>query len=89
MLLGPNGRERAIIDWKTSKSIYPEYEIQANGYVLAREEELGVEYDAIYIIALPKDGGKIKIKRYEPSQRAQEGFLGALALWRSLKEKSK
>lgn len=84
---GPNGRERAIIDWKTSKSIYPEYEIQGNAYIMAREEELDVTYDALYIIALPKDGGKIKIKRYEPTRKAQDGFLGALALWRALKEK--
>jgi len=81
--------ERALVDWKTSKSIYPEYEIQGNAYILAREEELSVTYDALYIIALPKDGGKVKVKRYEPSQRAQDGFLGALALWRSLKEKAK
>jgi hypothetical protein len=79
--------ERALIDWKTSKAVYPEYEIQGNGYILAREEELDVTYDALYIIALPKDGGAIKVKRYEPSQRAQEGFLGALALYRALKKR--
>ena len=79
--------ERALVDWKTSKAIYPEYEIQGNAYIMAREEELDVTYDALYIIALPKDGGKIKVKRYEPTRKAQDGFLGALALWRSLKEK--
>lgn len=79
--------ERALVDWKTSKSIYPEYEIQGNAYIMAREEELDVTYDALYIIALPKDGGKVKIKRYEPTRKAQDGFLGALALWRALKEK--
>ena len=81
--------ERALVDWKTSKSIYPEYEIQGNAYIMAREEELDVTYDALYIIALPKDGGKVKIKRYEPTRKAQDGFLGALALWRALKEKTR
>lgn len=85
MVLG----ERALVDWKTSKAIYPEYEIQGNAYIMAREEELDVTYDALWIIALPKDGGPIKAKRFTPSQKAQDGFLGALALWRSLKEKRK
>lgn len=79
--------KRALIDWKTSKSIYPEYEIQLNAYILAREEELDVQYDEGWIIALPKDGGRIKTKRFEPSRKAQDGFLGALALWTALKKK--
>lgn len=84
---GMVGKDRAIVDWKTSKAIYPEYELQLNAYRIAREEELDVEYDAVYCVALPKDGGKIKVKRYEPSARAEKGFLGALDLWRALKEK--
>jgi len=79
--------ERVIADWKTGKAIYPEYELQGNGYVIAREEELDITYDAIWIVALPKDGGKIKAKRFVPAARAQNGFLGALALYRALKEK--
>ena len=79
--------ERALIDWKTSKAIYPEYEIQAAAYVMAREEELCVSYDAIYIICLPKDGGDIQIKRYPVTQAAQDAFLGALTLQTYLKKK--
>jgi hypothetical protein len=84
---GMIGKDRCIVDWKTSKDIYPEYELQLTAYRLAREEELDVTYDAMYCVVMPKDGGKIKIKRYEPTQRAEDGFLGALALVQSLKKK--
>ncbi len=83
-----NGR-RCILDWKTSKAIYPDMALQVMAYQIAREEELDMKYDARWIVCLPRDGGEVVAERYgqdtEDTHRA--GFLGALALHRAIKKK--
>jgi hypothetical protein len=79
--------ESVLLDWKTSKSIYPEYALQLAGYQIAAEEEMSLQFDSRYCVLLPKDGGKVKTQRYgrEEYQKHRDGFLGALALVRALK----
>jgi len=79
--------ERCICDWKTGKAVYPEHRLQTAAYQIAREEELSVEYQARWIVVLPKDGGDIITERIDPSDysRDAEGFLGALNLYRAIK----
>ena len=80
--------ERAIVDWKTSKKVYPEHGIQVAAYQMAREEELGIQYAARYVVALPKDGGDVVVKRWGPEEYEKQckAFLGALDLVRGLKK---
>jgi len=79
--------ERCIVDWKTGKAVYPEHALQTAAYQLAREEELDVEYDARWVVVLPKDGGKVIAERFGPERFEQDckGFLGALDLYRAVK----
>ena len=89
---GMVGTERCIVDWKTGKAIYPEHDLQTMAYKIAREEELGIEYDARWVVILPKEGGKVITKRYgredtEADDIAAAGFLGALDLYRAVKVK--
>ena len=83
------GIERCIVDWKTGKAVYPEHALQTAAYQLAREEELDVTYDARWVVVLPKEGGKVVAKRFGPEKYEQhcKGFLGALDLYRAIKEK--
>lgn len=80
--------ERAIADWKTGRAVYPEHLLQTAAYEKARREELNIEYDARYIIVLPKDGGKIIVERIDGKHFTRDwmGFYGALRLFRSLNE---
>jgi hypothetical protein len=82
------GGERCLVDWKTGKAVYPEMALQTVGYQIAREEELGIQYDARWIVVLPKDGGEIITARYghETYNLHRNGFLGALDLAKALKE---
>lgn len=85
---GMIGKERCIADWKTGRAVYPEHRLQTMAYKAARELELGITYDARWVIVLPKDGGEVIAERIGPEHddRDWQGFTGALALYRSIKE---
>lgn len=89
---GMVGTEHCIVDWKTGKAVYPEHRLQTAAYQVAREEELGdLEYDARWVVVLPKDGGEIITERIprEDLTRDIVGFLGALRLHRALQTMKK
>jgi ATP-dependent exoDNAse (exonuclease V) beta subunit len=72
-----------VIDWKTGRYAHlPEAALQVGGYCLALQEMTRRPVAAGYVVA-------VRSGRYEAKQvnlpRAQEGFLGALALWKSLR----
>lgn len=86
---GHVGPERSAVDWKTGKRVYPEHRLQTAAYVGAREEELGIQYDSRWVVVLPKEGGEVIAERLgrETLERDFKGFLGALDLYRAVKEK--
>jgi len=49
-----------LVDFKTSKRVYPEYFLQACGYVLADEEESGDKYDEVSILHFNKEDGEFE-----------------------------
>lgn len=80
--------KRLIIDFKTSKAIYPENWLQTAAYMGAREEEGHGPYGGTAILHLPKDGEgyEFVVHDREQSLEALEYFKHALALQRGLKE---
>lgn len=79
-------KRRGIIDFKTSKAIYKDYELQLGAYIQARHEEDGANYTNNYIVRIGKDGDfeAQKLKNWRKSFRS---FKYALGLYKSLKEK--
>ena len=72
-----------LIDWKTGRNAHlPEGALQVGAYCLALQEMTQRPVAAGYVVA-------VRPGRYEAKEvnlhRAQEGFLGALALWKSLR----
>lgn len=53
---------RVIMDWKTSKSIYPEYELQLSAYAMAFKELTGLTLDGGAIVQIRF--GRVKVKEY-------------------------
>ncbi len=70
----------ALVDWKTG-GLWPEHALQLGAYSLALSEMTGREVAAAYLVGL-KEGGYEA--RAVSLPLAQEGFLGALSLWRAL-----
>jgi hypothetical protein len=73
----------AVVDWKTGRNPHlPEGALQVGAYCLALQEMTQRPVAAGYVVA-------VRPGRYEAKEvnlhRAQEGFLGALALWKSLR----
>lgn len=76
--------KRAIVDFKTSKRLYPEYLIQAACYMGCREEEeryvqSGIELDGIVILRVPKDGGAFEAVEEFDSDKLREHYKAFLA----------
>lgn len=85
---GKDDGELVIGDFKSSKGIYPEMEMQLSGYWLAREEETGKKYAKGYIVQFGKENGEFKtleIQRKEHLKNAK-AFLAALTIKRRLDE---
>ncbi len=59
LLAEVNGK-KTIVDFKTSKAIYPEMFLQASAYLQAKEEELGEQIDGgVMILRLSKENKEI------------------------------
>jgi len=71
-----------LLDFKTRKAIYPEYELQVGAYALALEAWEGIRARRGMIIRLGKDGS-FETKEVD-LRRAEEAFKGLLLVWRYL-----
>jgi len=75
-----------LVDFKTSKALYPEYELQLGGYALALEAWQGIRPQKGLLVRVGKDGG-VETKEVD-LEAAKEHFQHALALYKFLVERS-
>ena len=83
--------ENLIIDYKTSKAIYPEHKYQISGYWYAYEEENGNHIDGALLLHFDKETGElgqVKMDR-EELKKAHEVFLACRTVKRDQKEQNK
>lgn len=73
-----------LIDWKTGKSVYPEFRLQTAAYVAAYEEETGVKIDRRIIVRLSEDGVEPHVYPRSLLRKDLHAFLGAKALFEQL-----
>jgi hypothetical protein len=79
----------SLLDWKSSKALYPEYRLQTSAYVGAYEEENPeVSIRQRILIKLGKHDGEFEAHTYERSSQDSDydTFLAALKLYNGLKE---
>lgn len=69
-----------VLDWKSSKGIYPEMYLQLVAYRYALIEQ-GRNVVGSAIVRLPKEGGAVEVKML-PKALTLDPFLAALALWK-------
>lgn len=74
----------AILDWKTSKAIYPTMFLQLAAYQKAYQEEFGGLIKDRYVINIPKDGRDLEFEKRDLSTYAEdiEAFQSALVLYK-------
>lgn len=91
--IGKIGKDLVLFDFKSSKpssvspdGIYPEHALQAAGYQQAWEEEVGKKIDYRIIIALNKETGEFRFRKFEDNKKDMEGFVNCLKLRRRLDE---
>jgi len=75
-----------LVDFKTSKALYPEYELQLGGYALALEAWEGIRPQKGLLVRVGKDGG-VETKEVD-LEAAKEHFQHALALYSFLVERA-
>ena len=78
--------EYCVIDWKTSKAVYPEYHLQVAAYARAAEDVHGEKIDATYILRCDKATGRFESVRSTEIEENFQAFLAALTLYRRMKE---
>ena len=78
--------EYCVIDWKTSKAVYPEYHLQVAAYAKAVEDIHGIPVDATYILRCDKATGRFEAVRSTAIEENFQAFLAALTLHRRMKE---
>jgi len=78
---------RSVIDWKTSKGIYPEYHLQVAAYAQAWEDMSGDQVDQTLVLRLDKATGRYQCG-YQSRREWVENyglFLSALNLHQGLR----
>jgi len=78
--------EYCVIDWKTSKAVYPEYHLQVAAYAKAVEDMYDKKVEATYILRCDKATGRFEAVRSTEIEENFRAFFAALVLFRRLKE---
>ena len=68
-------------DWKTSRTIYPEYWLQLAAYCMAFKELTGIKLDGAFIVQFRFGRVKVKEKTYDELMVEFEAYKHALALY--------
>ena len=78
---------RCVVDWKTSKGIYPEYHLQVAAYAQAVEDVTGEQIDQTLVLRLDKSSGRYQCGYQSRREWVDnyETFLAALKLFNGLK----
>lgn len=73
----------SVLDWKTSKAIYPEYNLQTAAYSNAYMEEFGSVIQDRYVVNIKKDGGlEVEKRDLETYSEDLGAFLACLEVYR-------
>jgi len=76
--------KKYLIDYKSSKGLYPEFYLQTSAYQLAYEEEHGKCIDGRILIHLGKDDGVFEAREINDYEADKKAFLGLLEVKRRL-----
>ena len=88
-LLGETDQGLVLVDFKTSKGVYPEFRLQTAAYVAALEEEKTHVIDSRIIVQISDDGVTPHIYNKEAQKGDFSAFLAALRLSNHLKKIAK
>ena len=81
------GGKTCVIDFKTSKAIYPEMRLQVAAYQAASEEESGKEYSGDkWIVKFGKEDGEFEAHQFGEQEEDFKAFVSAMNLRKRLKE---
>lgn len=84
--IAQKGKDRILVDFKSSNGIYPEMILQVAGYQIAWEEEMKKKINKAMIIRFGKDTGEFEVRELESGNKDKEAFLGLIPANLRLKE---
>lgn len=76
-----NNGKLAVLDYKTSKYIYPEHHLQVSAYLKAYEWTHSIKVDTAIILKFDKTGKAMQVKEIEAIDEVFKVFLCALRIW--------
>jgi len=69
-----------LVDWKTSKGFYPEYALQAGGYICCLEEMLDYSISSAWVIRFGKERPELDVRAVNVDM-AKSAFIRAKGFW--------
>ena len=79
-----------LIDYKTSKSVYPNHMIQSAGYKIADKELYGMEWDALGILSIhPETGYPLFLDLLGHHEVLEHAFMRCLDLYKAMRDVNK
>jgi len=84
--IAQKGKDRILIDFKSSNGIYPEMMFQIMGYKIAWEEETNKTIHKAMILRFGKETGEFETKEFKIDKEDEKAFLGLLAAAKKLQQ---
>lgn len=78
-LLAEQKGRKVVVDWKSSKAIYPEYHLQTAAYVKAYEEETGDKVSGRILVRLGKSDGAFDVRELTSRAGLDSDYTAFLA----------
>jgi len=84
--IAQKGKDRILIDFKSSNGIYPEMIFQVMGYKIAWEEEMQKKIHKAMILRFGKETGEFETRELKIEKEDEKAFLGLLEAAKKLKQ---
>ncbi|MBN19492.1 MAG: hypothetical protein CL758_08480 [Chloroflexi bacterium] len=84
--IGIKDNKIILVDWKTSKALYPEYALQAGGYICCLEDMTNNEINEGWIVRLGKSSPEFEVKAIN-IENSKKGFIQAIEFWKTFYSK--
>ena len=84
--IGIKDNQLILVDWKTSKALYPEYALQAGGYICCLEDMTNNKINEGWIVRFGKSSPEFEVKSIN-IENSKKAFIQAVDFWQTFYSK--
>ena len=84
--IGIKDNKLILVDWKTSKALYPEYALQAGGYICCLEDMTNNKINEGWLVRFGKSSPEFEVKSINV-ENSKKAFIQAVNFWQTFYSK--